>query len=225
VANVRDGVNVVILSDRGTSATHAAIPSLLLASAVHHRLVSEHLRTSAALIIEAGDVREIHHVALLLGFGASAVCPYLAYESIDALVEMGELNDLSAFEARYQYGKSLNKGVIKVMSKMGVSTVASYVGSQLFEPVGVSDDILERYFPGFHSRLGGITLEHVARDVLRMHASAFDTESQRVEITNHGEYQWRRDGELHLFNPAPSKSFSTRRGRSVSISSSSTPLW
>jgi glutamate synthase (NADPH) large chain len=201
VANVRDGVNVVILSDRGTSATHAAIPSLLLASAVHHRLVSEHLRTSAALIIEAGDVREVHHVALLLGFGASAVCPYLAYESIDALVAMGELNDLSAFEARYQYGKTLNKGVIKVMSKMGVSTVASYVGSQLFEPVGVSDDILERYFPGFHSRLGGITLEHVARDVLRMHASAFETDSQRVEITNHGEYQWRRDGELHLFNP------------------------
>ena len=113
----------------------------------------------------------------------------------------GELSDLSAFEARYQYGKTLNKGVIKVMSKMGVSTVASYVGSQLFEPVGVSDDILGRYFPGFHSRLGGITLEHVARDVLRMHASAFDAESQRVEITNHGEYQWRRDGELHLFNP------------------------
>ncbi len=201
ITKVRDGVNVVILSDRGTSATHAAIPSLLLVSAVHHRLVIEHLRTRAALIIEAGDVREVHHVALLLGFGASAVCPYLAYESIDALVETGELNELSAFEARYQYGKTLSKGVIKVMSKMGVSTVASYVGSQLFEPIGVSDDILARYFPGFHSRLGGITLEHVARDVLRMHASAFDGDTQRVEITNHGEYQWRRDGELHLFNP------------------------
>ncbi len=202
VQKVRSGVNVVILSDRGNSASHAAIPSLLLTSAVHHRLVDEHLRTSAALIIEAGDVREVHHVALLLGFGASAVCPYLAYESIDALIEQGELTTLSAFEARYQYGKSLNKGVVKVMSKMGVSTVASYVGSQLFEPVGLSEDILARYFPGFHSRLGGATLERIARDVLTWHANAFAPEpGQPVEITNRGEYQWRRDGELHLFNP------------------------
>ena len=198
---VRGGVNVVILSDRGVSATQAAIPSLLLAASVHHRLVAERLRTSAALIIEAGDVREIHHVALLLGFGASAVCPYLAYESIDALVASGELSELSAFEARYQYGKALNKGVVKVMSKMGVSTVASYVGSQLFEPVGLSHNVLDRYFPDFASRLGGVTLEHIARDVLRMHAGAFVGPAQRVEITNRGEYQWRRDGELHLFNP------------------------
>jgi glutamate synthase (NADPH/NADH) large chain len=202
VEQVRSGVNIVILSDRGTSITHAAIPSLLLASAVHHRLVAEHLRTNAALIIEAGDVREVHHLALLLGFGASAVCPYLAYESIDALIEEGELTELTAMDARYKYGKTLNKGVVKVMSKMGVSTVASYVGSQLFEPVGLSDDVLSRYFPGFHSRLGGVTLEHLANDVLRWHTSAFEPEvGERVEITNHGEYQWRRDGELHLFNP------------------------
>ncbi len=202
VAQVRGGVNIVILSDRGTSKSHAAIPSLLLASAVHHRLVDEHLRTNAALIIEAGDVREVHHVALLLGFGASAVCPYLAYESIDALIEEGELTDLTAFEARYQYGKTLNKGVVKVMSKMGVSTVSSYVGSQLFEPIGVSDDILSRYFPGFRSRLGGVTLERVAGDVLQWHESAYNVDQgERVEITNRGEYQWRRDGELHLFNP------------------------
>jgi len=202
VEQVRSGVNIVILSDRGTSLTHAAIPSLLLASAVHHRLVTEHLRTNAALVIEAGDVREVHHVALLLGFGASAVCPYLAYESIDALIEEGELTELTAFDARYKYGKTLNKGVVKVMSKMGVSTVASYVGSQLFEPVGLSDDVLTRYFPGFHSRLGGVTLEHLASDVLRWHASAFEPDvGERVEITNRGEYQWRRDGELHLFNP------------------------
>ncbi|HEV3266906.1 MAG TPA: glutamate synthase large subunit [Acidimicrobiales bacterium] len=202
VDQVRSGVNIVILSDRGTSLTHAAIPSLLLTSAVHHRLVAEHLRTNAALIIEAGDVREVHHVALLLGFGASAVCPYLAYESIDALIEEGELTELTAADARYKYGKTLNKGVVKVMSKMGVSTVASYVGSQLFEPVGLSDDVLTRYFPGFHSRLGGVTLEHLAKGVLRWHASAFEPEvGERVEITNRGEYQWRREGELHLFNP------------------------
>ncbi len=197
---VRGGVNVVILSDRGTSATQAAIPSLLLTSAVHHRLVAEHLRTSVALILEAGDVREVHHVALLLGFGASAVCPYLAYESIDVLIEEGELTALSAFEARYQYSKTLNKGVVKVMSKMGVSTVASYVGSQLFEPVGVSDDVLARYFPGFRSRVGGVTLEHLASDVLRLHAGAY-RDDVATALPNRGEYQWRRDGELHLFNP------------------------
>jgi glutamate synthase (NADPH/NADH) large chain len=126
----------------------------------------------------------------------------LAYESIDALVDEGELTTLTAFEARYKYGKTLNKGVVKVMSKMGVSTVASYVGSQLFEPVGVSDEVLSKYFPGFHSRLGGVTLEHLANDVLRWHAAAYEhTPSARVEIANRGEYQWRRDGELHLFNP------------------------
>jgi glutamate synthase (NADPH/NADH) large chain len=173
-----------------------------LASAVHHRLVDEHLRTSAALIMESGDVREVHHVALLLGFGASAVCPYLAYESIDALIEEGELTGFSSFEARYQYGKALNKGVVKTMSKMGVSTVASYVGSQLFEAVGISESVLARYFPGFTSRLGGITLEHIARSVLTWHTSAYQPAlGQEVELRNNGEYQWRRDGEVHLFNP------------------------
>jgi glutamate synthase (NADPH/NADH) large chain len=202
VAQVRAGAHIIILSDRNTSPTHAAIPSLLLVSAVHHRLVAEHLRTSAALIMESGDVREIHHVALLLGFGASAVCPYLAYESIDALVEEGELSQLSAFEARYQYGKALSKGIVKTMSKMGVSTVASYVGSQLFESVGISDEVLSRFFPGFHSRLGGITFEHIGRTVLALHASAYDPIHATVPgLVNNGEYQWRRDGELHLFNP------------------------
>ena len=202
VTAVREGANIVILSDRNSTATYAAIPSLLLASAVHHRLVDEHLRTSAALIMEVGDVREVHHVALLLGFGASAVCPYLAYESIDALLEEGELTGLSAFEARYQYGKALNKGIVKTMSKMGVSTVASYVGSQLFEAVGISDTVLSAYFPGFHSRIGGITLEHIARNVLSLHASAYDPRpGELVELHNNGEYQWRREGEIHLFNP------------------------
>ncbi len=200
--HVRDGANILILSDRNTTPTHAAIPSLLLVSAVHHHLVAQHLRTSAALVIESGDAREVHHVALLIGFGASAVCPYLAYESIDSLVAEGELSDLSAFEARYQYGKALNKGIVKTMSKMGVSTVASYVGSQLFEAVGVSDEVLSRYFPGFHSRLGGITFAHIGRSILTLHAEAFNApEGEPVALRNRGEYQWRRDGELHLFNP------------------------
>jgi glutamate synthase (NADPH/NADH) large chain len=202
VAEVRAGANVVILSDRNTTSARAAIPSLLLVSAVHHRLVAEHLRTSAALVIETGEAREVHHVALLIGFGASAVCPYLAYESIDALVQSGELTELTAFEARYQYGKALNKGIVKTMSKMGVSTVAGYIGSQLFEAVGVSDEVLSRYFPGVHSRLGGVTLEHIAASALALHAEGYDAPpGEALALRNRGEYQWRRDGELHLFNP------------------------
>ena len=202
VKEVRAGANIILLSDRNVDKDFAAIPSLLLTSAVHHRLVAEHIRTSAALIIEAGDVREVHHVALLLGYGASAVCPYLAFESIDDLVEKGELTAATSSDARYQYGKGLNKGIVKTMSKMGVSTVASYVGSQLFEAVGVSDDILSRYFPGMKSRMGGVTLERVAQDVLSWHTSAYaPAEGERIEIRNKGEYQWRRDGEIHLFNP------------------------
>ena len=202
VEHVRHGAHVVILSDRQVSERDAPLPSLLVTSAVHHRLVAEHLRTSTALVVEAGDVREVHHVALLLGFGASAVCPYLAYESIDALVAEGEITALAARDARYQYAKALTKGIVKTMSKMGVSTVASYVGSQLFEAVGVSDEVLARYFPGFRARLGGVTLERLAQDVLARHARAYlPAPAERPELGNRGEYQWRRDGELHLFNP------------------------
>ena len=211
--------------DRGTSADHAAIPSLLLASAVHHRLVREHLRTSAALIIEAGDVREIHHVALLLGFGASAVCPYLAYESIDALIHEGELDGAQRLRGPLpSTARSLNKGVVKVMSKMGVSTVASYVGSQLFEPVGLSDDVLARYFPGFTTRLGGVTLEHLARDVLRRHAHALrdaravSTRRSRTTASTSGA----ATASCTSSTPARCKSFSTRPARSASTSSRST---
>ena len=215
VAQVRAGANLVILSDRNTSATHAAIPSLLLVSAVHHRLVDEHLRTRAALILEAGDVREVHHVALLVGFGASAVCPYLAYESIDALVDRGEIEKRAAYEARYQYAKALTKGLVKVMSKMGVSTVASYVGSQLFESVGLDDALLAAYFPGFSSRIGGTGIERIATDLLTWHRAAYGVESPVEALANAGEYQWRRDGELHLFNPHTVQKLqhATREGR------------
>ncbi len=215
VAAVRGGANLVILSDRNTSASHAAIPSLLLVSAVHHRLVDEHLRTRAALILEAGDVREVHHVALLVGFGASAVCPYLAYETIDALVDRGDIDQRTAYEARYQYAKALTKGLVKVMSKMGVSTVASYVGSQLFESVGLDDALLANYFPGFASRVGGSGIERIARDLLTWHRAAYATESPVEALANAGEYQWRRDGELHLFNPHTVQKLqhATREGR------------
>ncbi len=215
VAAVRDGATLVILSDRNASENLAPIPSLLMTSAVHHRLVHEHLRTSAALIVEAGDVREVHHVALLVGFGASAVCPYLAYESIDDLVATGDLN-ISAATARYHYAKALTKGLVKVMSKMGVSTVASYVGSQLFEAVGLDESVLSRYFPGFRSRIGGATLDRLAGAVLEGHRRAFaPLPGERVEIGSRGEYQWRRDGEAHLFNPRTVQKLqhATREGR------------
>ncbi len=213
---VRSHANIVIITDRNTSPEHAAIPSLLVTSALHHRLVDEHLRTNAALILEAGDVREVHHVAALLGFGASAVCPYLAYESIDALVAEGEIDAPGAFEARYQYAKALTKGVVKVMSKMGVSTVASYVGSQLFEAVGLGHEVVSRYFPGLPKRVGGVTLRHLGESVLTLHARAYRPHpGEPVALANRGEYQWRRGGEVHLFNPRTVQKLqhATRAGR------------
>ncbi|NNN02501.1 MAG: glutamate synthase large subunit, partial [Acidimicrobiaceae bacterium] len=212
---VRAGATLVILSDRNAHEGLAPIPSLLMTSAVHHRLVSEHLRTSAALVVEAGDVREVHHVALLVGFGASAVCPYLAYESVEDLVATGDLH-LENSQARYHYAKALTKGLTKVMSKMGVSTVASYVGSQLFEAVGLDESVLTRFFPGFRSRVGGATLNRLAEAVLEGHRRAFvPSPGERVEITNRGEYQWRREGETHLFNPRTVQKLqhATREGR------------
>ncbi|MGH9020709.1 MAG: glutamate synthase large subunit [Acidimicrobiales bacterium] len=202
VAEVRAGANLIILSDRNTSPELAGVPSLLVTSAVHHRLVDEHLRTSAALVLEAGDVREVHHVALLLGFGASAVCPYLAYETIDDLVSRGDVGARDARDARYTYAKALTKGLVKVMSKMGVSTVASYVGSQLFEAVGLGDDVIGPYFPGLRSPVGGATLARLANDVLDLHRGAYHpAPGAEPGLINPGEYQWRRDGEPHLFNP------------------------
>lgn len=199
---VQGGATIIVLSDRNTSIELAPIPSLLAASAVHHRLVAERLRTSAAIIVESGDVREVHHVALLLGFGASAVCPYLAYETIDDLSANGRLPGVVASDGRYHYAKAMTKGIVKIMSKMGVSTVASYVGSQLFEAVGIDNDILHTYFPGYTSRLGGITMEHLGNAVLQRHAEAYlRPRGDAVALRNRGEYQWRRDGEVHLFNP------------------------
>ncbi len=216
VRAVRAGATIVILSDRPTSATLAPIPSLLLVTAVHHRLVAEHLRTRAALVVEAGDVREVHHVAALLGFGASAICPYLAYESIDALVAQGLLGSSTPFEARYQYAKALTKGVVKIMSKMGVSTVASYLGSELFEVVGLGPRLVAQFFPNLTSRIGGAELDRIAGDVRRWHRRAYRDEPRVGDpLENPGEYQWRRDGELHLFSPATVQKLqhATREGR------------
>ncbi len=201
---IADGANVIILSDRNTDGELAPIPSLLLCGAVHEHLVREKTRTRVGLVVESGDAREVHHMALLLGYGASAVNPYLAFESIDDLIATGELVGVTPRQARRNYIKAACKGVIKVMSKMGVSTVASYTGAQIFEAVGLGRELVDEYFTGTVSRIGGVGVEELAAEVLARHRAAHlprPTERAHREREVGGEYQWRREGELHLFNP------------------------
>jgi glutamate synthase (NADPH) large chain len=201
---IADGARLVILSDRDGDADNVPIPSLLLTSAVHHHLIREKTRTKVGLVVEAGDVREVHHVALLIGFGAAAVNPYLAMESAEDLVHQGVITDITPEKAVRNLIKGLGKGVLKVMSKMGISTVASYTGAQVFEAIGLGADVVEEYFPGTTSRLGGVGLDVIAEETIRRHHVAYPPGGEvpgtpRLPIG--GEYQWRRDGEPHLFNP------------------------
>jgi len=198
------GARIIVLSDRDSTEHMAPIPSLLLTSAVHHHLIREKTRTRVGLVLEAGDAREVHHVALLLGFGAAAVNPYLAFETIEDLVGGGALPGVDAATAQKNYIKSLGKGVLKVMSKMGISTIASYTGAQVFEALGLSHDLVDEYFTGTTSRLGGVGLEVLAEEVAARHSRAYpDNAAERAHRTLEigGEYQWRREGEVHLFNP------------------------
>ena len=201
---IADGARVIVLSDRHSTAELAPIPSLLLTGAVHHHLVREKTRTQVGLVVEAGDVREVHHVALLIGYGAAAVNPYLAMESVEDLARDGYYVDLDPQVAVKNLVRSLGKGVLKVMSKMGVSTVASYTGAQIFEAVGLSQPLVDRYFTGTASKLGGIDLDTVAEEVAMRHRKAYPVDGlapahRTLEIG--GEYQWRREGEPHLFDP------------------------
>jgi glutamate synthase (NADPH/NADH) large chain len=203
-AAIADGARIVVLSDRGGDATLAPIPSLLLTSAVHHHLVRERSRTRVGLIAEAGDCREVHHVALLLGYGAAAVNPYLAFETVADLVRAGVVVGVDEDKAVRNYVKALNKGVLKVMSKMGISTVASYGGAQVFEALGLSGDIVDEYFTGTSSKLGGVGLDVIAAEVASRHRRAHPenpTELAHRRLLVGGEYQWRREGPIHLFNP------------------------
>ncbi len=213
------GAHIIALSDRDSDTTLAPIPSLLLTSAVHHHLVREKNRTEVGLVVESGDVREVHHVALLIGYGAGAVNPYLAMESVEDLARRGSL--LAGVEPEKAVAnliKALGKGVLKVMSKMGVSTVGSYTGAQIFEAVGLSADLVDRYFTGTTSRLGGSGIDVVAEEVRRRHSHAYPsggdaTPHRGLEVG--GEYQWRREGEQHLFDPDTvfRLQHSTRAGR------------
>jgi glutamate synthase (NADPH/NADH) large chain len=201
---IASGANLVVLSDRGADEDLAPIPALLATSAVHHHLIREKTRTQVGLIVETGEAREVHHMCLLLGFGAAAVNPYLAFETIEDLIAEGatELHDPQL--AIRNYIKACGKGVLKVMSKMGISTVASYTGAQIFEAIGLSQDLVDEFFTGTVSRLGGVDLDQVADEVRQRHRDAYPVNAtQRAHRTLDvgGEYQWRREGEHHLFNP------------------------
>ncbi|UWZ38397.1 glutamate synthase large subunit [Dactylosporangium roseum] len=201
---IEDGVRILVLSDRDSTADLAPIPSLLLTAAVHQHLVREQTRTQVSLVVESGDCREVHHVALLSGFGASAVNPYLAFESVEDLIATGALPGLDPDKAIHNYVKALGKGVLKIMSKMGISTVSSYCGAQVFEAVGLDPRLVERYFTGTPSKIGGIGLAEVHAEIAARHERAYPANEaerahRRLEVG--GEYQWRREGELHLFNP------------------------
>ena len=201
-AAVASGHTLLVLSDRGVNDEQAPIPSLLATAGVHHHLVREGTRTKCALIVESGEAREVHHMALLLGYGAAAVNPYLAFETIEDLILEHYLSERDLTEAIRRYIKACTKGVLKVMSKMGISTLQSYRGAQIFEAVGLDGAFVDRYFTWTASRIGGIGIETVAEEVTRRHARAFPQRGREDdELDSGGEYQWRRDGEYHLFNP------------------------
>jgi glutamate synthase (NADPH/NADH) large chain len=201
---IEDGARVIVLSDRGTEAGLAPIPALLLTGAVHHHLIREKTRTQVGLLIETAEARECHHMALLIGYGASAVNPYLAIATVEDLVRSGALTGLDESKAVRNLIKAYGKGVLKVMSKMGVSTVASYTGAQIFEAIGLGSAVIDRCFTGTTSRLGGVGFDVLAQEVAERHRRAYPpggNEAAHRTLETGGEYQWRREGEPHLFNP------------------------
>ena len=217
-AAIDSGARIIVLSDRDSDRELAPIPSLLLTAAVHHHLIREKTRTKVGLIVEAGDVREVHHVALLIGYGAAAVNPYLAMETVEDMTRTGAITGIDGDTAVHNLVKALGKGVLKVMSKMGISTVASYTGAQVFEALGLSHAVVDRYFTGTSSKLGGVGLDVIAREVESRHTHAYpmggvQQSHRRLQIG--GDYQWRREGEPHLFNPETvfRLQHSTRTGR------------
>ena len=215
---IEGGARIIVLSDRHSKAEVAPIPSLLFTAAVHHHLVREKSRTQVGLVVEAGDVREVHHVALLIGYGAAAVNPYLAIESVEDLARHGVYTSVEPEQAVTNVIKALGKGVLKVMSKMGVSTVASYTGAQIFEALGLSREVVDRYFTGTTSKLGGVTLEQIGEEVRQRHLTAYPADGIPLAhrlLPVGGEYQWRREGEPHLFDPETvfRLQHSTRSGR------------
>ena len=202
-ASVDEGVNYIILSDRDIDEQHAAIPSLLAVSAVHHYLINVGKRVQTALVVESGEIRETMHAALLLGYGASALCPYMTFAILDDLVKHGKIQEEYA-TAETHYIKAVDKGLKKIMSKMGISTIRSYRGAKIFESIGLSEDLLRRYFGTEVSTIGGIGLKEIARDQMALHDEAFtdgDVTAVKSVLKSHGQFSWRKDGILHAWNP------------------------
>src|SRR5262245_19113376 len=199
---IKSGATILILSDRQVDKDYAPIPSLLATSGLHHHLVREGTRTNATLIVETGDAREVHHYCLLIAYGASAINPYLAFEILDDMIRQGFLTGLDHRKAVNHYTKAVKKGVLKVMSKMGISTLQSYRGAQIFEAIGLEQKFVDTYFTNTPSRIGGIGLSEIAEETLERHRRAFPTRPMRLpDLDWGGQYQWRNDGEYHMYNP------------------------
>jgi glutamate synthase domain-containing protein 2/glutamate synthase domain-containing protein 1/glutamate synthase domain-containing protein 3 len=197
-----EGATILILSDKGIDRTHAPIPALLASSGLHHHLIRSGTRTRVGLVLESGEPREVHHFCLLIGYGVQAINPYLAYECLNDMIGEGMLKDITYYDAVKGYNKAVVKGVVKVMAKMGISTIKSYCGAQIFEAVGFGQELVDKYFTWTPSRIGGIGLEEIAREARQQHEKAFP----EIPLNGHtleayGQYQYRKDGELHLFNP------------------------
>lgn len=199
---ISEGTNILILSDRDLNSENAPIPALLAVSALHHHLIREGSRTRISLVLESGEPREVHHFALLIGYGASAINPYLVYETIDDMVHQGMLKESHLKSGVKKYTKAAVKGVVKTLSKMGISTIQSYQGAQIFEAIGINQDVIDRYFTKTASPIGGIGLDVIAGEALIRHTIAYGERSGREEpLETGGQYQWRKDGEYHLYNP------------------------
>jgi glutamate synthase (ferredoxin) len=199
---IRHGANLLILSDRGITREHAPIPALLAVSGLHHHLIREGTRTQVGLVLESGEPREVHHFSLLIGYGAGAVNPYLAFETLDDMIRQGILKEMDHKTAVKNYAKAVAKGVVKTMSKMGISTIQSYRGAQIFEAIGLNKEVIDQYFTWTASRVSGIGIEELAEEVRRRHRHAFpDRDVNGHVLDPGGQYQWRSDGEFHLFNP------------------------
>jgi glutamate synthase (ferredoxin) len=197
-----DEANIVILSDRGIDRDHAPIPVLLAVSGLHHHLLREGTRTSIGLVVESGEPREVHHFAMLISYGTLAINPYLAYASLEDMINQGILTNVDYHTAAHNYTKAIVKGVVKVISKMGISTIASYFGSQIFEAIGLSETFINRYFTSTPSRIGGVGIDVISREVEMRHSNAFpERQVNGRTLEAGGQYQWREDGEHHLFNP------------------------
>jgi glutamate synthase (ferredoxin) len=200
---IADGANILILSDRGANREHAAIPALLAVSGLHHHLIREGTRTRVGLVLESGEPREVHHFALLIGYGCGAINPYLAFETIDDLIRDGTLTGINHKTAVKNYIKAVVKGVVKTMAKMGISTIQSYRGAQIFEAIGLNQTVVDKYFTWTASRVGGVGMDVLTKEVSLRHERAYPNRPspEHETLDSGGFYQWRKDGEFHLFNP------------------------